>query len=122
MALFYYYIMLVVSLVVPIIYAFIFHKHFDVNITIMCILIPVVCLSSVMLASSKSIEEALVGLKLTYIGGCYILLAAMFLIFNICGVDIKPWIRAVLVAISSIVFCSSLTIGSTNWFYKTTPT
>ena len=114
--------MLVVSLVVPIIYAFIFHKHFDVNLTIMCILIPVVCLSSVMLASSKSIEEALVGLKLTYIGGCYILLAAMFLIFNICGVDIKPWIRAVLVAISSIVFCSSLTIGSTNWFYKTTPT
>lgn len=114
--------MLIVSLVVLVVYAFIFHKHFDVNITIMGILIPVVCLSSVMVASSKTIEEALVGLKLTYIGGCYILLAAMFLIFNICGVNIKPWIRAALVAISSIVFCSALTIGVNNWFYKTTPT
>ena len=122
MALYYYYAMLIVSLVVLVIYAFIFHKHFDVNITIMGVLIPVVCLSSIMVASSKTIEEALVGLKFSYIGGCYILLAAMFLIFNICGVNIKPWIRAVLVAISSVVFCSALSIGQTDWFYKTTPT
>ena len=121
MALYYYYAMLIVSLVVVVIYAYLFHKHFDVNITIMGVLIPVVCLASIMVASSKTIEEALVGLKLSYIGGVYILLVAMFLIFNICGVEIKPWIRAVLVALSSLVFCSALTIGHSNWFYKTTP-
>ena len=122
MALYYYISLLVISLVIVVIYAFIFHKHFDVNITIMAVLIPVVCLSSVLVASSKTIEEALTGLKLTYIGGCFILLSAMFLIFNICGVNIKPWIRAVLVLISSVVFCSSLTIGYNSLFYKTTPT
>ena len=122
MALYYYISLLVISLVIVVIYAFIFHKHFDVNITIMAVLIPVVCLSSVLVASSKTIEEALAGLKLTYIGGCFILLSAMFLIFNICGVNIKPWIRAVLVLISSVVFCSSLTIGCNSLFYKTTPT
>ena len=122
MALYYYYVMLIVSLVTLVVYAFLFHKHFDVNITIMGVLIPVVCLASVFVASSKTIEEALVGLKLSYIGGVYILLIAMFLIFNICGVQIKPWIRAVLVGLSSVVFLSSLSIGYGSLFYKTTPT
>ena len=122
MALYYYYAMLAISLVILVIYAYLFHKHFDASITIMGVLIPVVNLSAVFVSSSQTIEEALVGLKLTYIGGCFILLAAMFLIFNICGVKINPWIRAALVLISSIVFCSSLTIGYSDIFYKTTPT
>ena len=122
MALYYYWALLIISLVILVVYAFIFHKHFDINITIMAVLIPIVCLSSVWVSCSKTIEEALVGLKLTYIGGCFILLSAMFLIFNICGVEIKPWIRAALVLISSLVFCSSLSIGYSDIFYKTTPT
>ena len=122
MALYYYYVMLIVSLLVLVVYVYLFHKHFDASITIMAVLIPVVCLSNVLIASSHSIEEALTGLKLSYIGGCFVLLAAMFLVFNICGVKVKPWIRAALVLISSIVFCSSLSIGHLDLFYKTTPT
>ena len=122
MALYYYYAMLIVSLVVLVVYVYLFHKHFDASITIMAVLIPVVCLSNVLIASSHSIEEALTGLKLSYIGGCFVLLAAMFLVFNICGVKVKPWIRAALVLVSSIVFCSSLSIGHFDLFYKTTPT
>ena len=121
MALYYYYAMLIISLVILVIYVFLFHKHFDASITIMAVLIPVVCFSNVVVAGSTNIEEALVGLKLSYIGGCFVLLAAMFLIFNICGVKINPWIRGTLVLISSITFCSSLTIGHTSLFYKTTP-
>ena len=122
MALYYYYAMLTISLIIIVVYAFLFHKHFDANITIMAVLIPIVCLGAVFTATSRTIEEAMVGLKLSYIGGCFILLSAMFLIFNICGVNIKPWIRAVLVLISTLVFCSSLTIGYNGLFYKTTPT
>ena len=122
MALYYYYAMLIVSLVVLVVYVYLFHKHFDASITIMAVLIPVVCLSNVIVASSQTIGEALTGLKLSYIGGCFVLLAAMFLVFNICGVKVKPWIRATLVLISSLVFCSSLSIGHFDLFYKTTPT
>lgn len=122
MALYYYYAMLIVSLVILVIYVFLFHKHFDASITIMAVLIPVVNLSNVIIAQSETIGEALVGLKFTYIGGCFILLAAMFLIFNICGVNINPWIRGSLVLVSTLVYVSSLTIGHTSLFYKTTPT
>ncbi|MBR0294898.1 MAG: HD domain-containing protein [Bacilli bacterium] len=122
MALYYYYAMLIVSLLILVVYVFIFHKHFDASITIMAVIIPVVNLGHLIIASSSVIEEALVGLRLSYIGGCFVTLAAMFLVFSICRVNIKSWIRAILVVMSSIIFISSLTIGHTSLFYKTTPT
>ncbi len=121
MALYYYYAMFIVSLVILVAYVFIFHKHFDANITIMAVLIPVTCLASLFIAKSQTIEEALVGLKLTYIGGCFVLLAAMFLIFTICGVNINPWIRVTCLLISSGIYITSLTIGYSDIFYKTIP-
>lgn len=121
MALYYYYAMLALSLVILVIYVYLFHKHFDANITIMAVLIPILCLSNVFIATSKTIGEAIIGLKLTYIGGCFVLLSATFLIFDICGVKINPWIRTTLILLSTVVYCSSLTIGYNGLFYKTTP-
>ena len=113
--------MLIISLVILVIYVFLFHKHFDASITIMAVLIPVVNLSNVLICQSQSIGEALIGLKLTYIGGCFVMLAALFLIFNICGVQINKWIRAALVLLSTLIYCSSLTIGHNDLFYKGVP-
>ena len=69
MALYFYYAMLIVSLLILISYVFIFHKHFDASITIMAVLIPVANLSAVITAGSQNIQEAIVGLKLSYFGG-----------------------------------------------------
>lgn len=121
MILAYYFSMFAVSVLLVVIYAFIFHKHFDVNLTIMTILVPVLTLGFVLMATSTNIQEALVGLKLSYIGGCFLLLSAMFLIFNVCGVYLKPWMRVVLVAISFTIFIFSLTIGHSDLFYIGTP-
>ena len=119
MILAYYFSMLAISVLLVIIYAFIFHKHFDVNLTIMTILVPVLNLGFVFMVTSATIEEALIGLKLSYIGGCFLLLSAMFLIYNVCGVNLKPWMRAVLVTVSFVIFAFSLTIGSKFSLYMT---
>lgn len=121
MILAYYFTMFAISVLLVVIYAFIFHKHFDVNLTIMTILVPVLTLGFVFTATSTTIEEALVGLKISYIGGCFLLLSAMFLIFNVCGVELKPWMRVILVSLSFGVFVSSLTIGHFDLFYIGTP-
>lgn len=121
MILAYYITMFAVSVLLVIIYAFIFHKHFDVNLTIMTILVPVLTLGFVFMATSTTIEEALIGLKISYIGGCFLLLSAMFLIYNVCGVPLKPWIRAILVTASFTIFGFSLTIGHNDLFYIGTP-
>lgn len=121
MVLYFYYAMFIISLLVAIAYAFLFHKHFDVNLTIMAVLIPVANVAAVLVAQSNTIEEALVGLKLSYVGGCFVLMAAMFLIFDICGVELKPWMRATCVLVSSLVYASALTIGHLDIFYKGIP-
>ena len=118
----FYFSMLAISLLLVVIYAFIFHKHFDVNITIMTALVAVVNFGFVVIGMSQNIQEALIGLKISYIGGCYVLVFAMFLIFNVCGVEIKPWLRAVILTISSGVYATSITVGQTDLFYKGLPT
>ena len=121
MAMVYYYAMFGVSLLVVLIYSYIFHKHFDVNLTIMTTVVPIVNLGFVLMGSSQLIEEALIALRLTYLGGCVVLVAAMFLIFNVCGVKLPPWLIVLVVAISAGVFSTTLTIGHTDLFYKGIP-
>ena len=121
MVLAFYYSMLAISLLMVIVYAFFFHKHFDVNLTILAVLVPIINLGFLLMANAKVIEEALVALRLTYIGGCYLLVSAMFLIFNICDIPFKPWMRAVILVISTVVFASTLTIGYNDLFYVGMP-
>lgn len=73
MAAIFYYVMFSISLVLVIVYAYIFHKHFDANMTIMTILVPIINIGFVLMANSSTIEEALVALRLTYLGGCFLL-------------------------------------------------
>ncbi len=118
---YFYYGMLIISLILAVVYAFIFHKHFDANLTIVIVLVPVTNLGFVLMGHANIIEEALIALRITYIGGCYVLMASMFLIFHVCGVQLNKWIKAACVLVSSIVFCATLTIGHNDIFYKGIP-
>ena len=118
----FYYAMFGVSLLMLVIYAFIFHKHFDTNLTIIAVLVPIINMGFVLMASAKHVEEALIALRLTYLGGCYLLVAAMFLIFNVCQINLKPWMRVVILAISTGVYVTTLTIGHSDIFYVGMPT
>lgn len=118
----FYYAMFGVSLLMLVIYAFIFHKHFDTNLTIIAALVPIINMGFVLMASAKHVEEALIALRLTYLGGCYLLVAAMFLIFNVCQINLKPWMRVVILAISTGVYVTTLTIGHSDIFYVGMPT
>ena len=118
----YYYSMFGLALLLVIVLALIFHKHFDINITIMTILVPVINIGFLIMAQAQTVQEGIIGLKLTYIGGCFLLMSAMFLIFNICEIKLNPWIIASIVAISCGVFATSLTIGYSDIFYIGLPT
>ena len=121
MALYYYIAMLVVSILFVIFYACIFHKHFDVNITIMVVLVPIINLAFLLMGHSTTIEQAITALKFTYIGGCYLLLIVTLCIFNICGINLNSWQKALIITISSGIFLTTLTIGHNDLFYKGMP-
>ena len=122
MALYYYYAMFAVSLIFVVVYAYRFHKHFDVNLTIMVVLAPIINMGFVLMANARVIEEALIALRLTYLGGCFLLVSAMFLIFGICGIKLHPLARMGIILVSCVIYATTLTIGRNDIFYKGIPT
>ena len=117
MAMIFYFVMFAISLLLAVIYAFMFHKHYDGAITIITVLVPVINLGFVLMGMSQTIQEAVIGLRFTYIGS-FVLVASMFLIFNICEIPLKPWMRGLIVAITAAVASTALTIGHYDIFYS----
>ena len=113
--------MLGVSLLLAVIYTYIFHKHFDTNLTILAVLVPILNVAFVLMGLAKSPDEAVTALKFTYTGGCFLIVSAMFLIFNTCGIHLNKWIKAGCILVSAAVFVTVLTIGHSNIFYVGMP-
>ena len=118
MAIIYYEVMLVLSVIFTLIYVFLWHKHFDVHFTLIFAFIPVVNLGHMLIALSTTYEEAVTGLKLTYIGGCFLLLFIMMSVFGICHIKLGKWERLFFMFVSMAVYLSSLTIGHSQIFYR----
>ncbi len=114
----YYSILFVCSLINAGIYAGIWRKRFSVFITLIFSFVPIANLGYALVSLANSVPEAIIGLKIVYIGGCYIHLFLLYSIFHLCNLNIKKWIRLLLLFITSVFFLSVLTIGYNGIFYK----
>lgn len=115
---FYYFILFACSLLLSGVYAIIWRKRFPVFITCIFILVPVSNLGYFLLSTSRVVEEAIIGIKVSYIGGCYANLFLMYTIFTLCNLNIKKWIRLLLFVIITVSYCFVLTVGHSGLFYK----
>ena len=116
--LFYYEFLLGLSICFTLIYAYIWHKRFDVNITLIFLLVPLSNLANVAVARSENINEAILGTKITYITGCFTILFIMFTILELCHFTIPKALQGTLVAVSMLLYLPVLTIGDSDIFYK----
>ncbi len=115
----YYEILFGLSVLLTLIYIFIWHKHFDTHISLIFAFIPVANLGYAMLAHSRSLDAALASAKITYIGGCFLALFITQSIFGLCRIRLKSWMNVALMLISLISYAFTLTMGNRPWFYKT---
>ena len=115
----YYEILFGLSVLLTILYIFIWHKHFDVHISLIFAFIPIANLAYAMLAHSRDLNSALTAVKITYIGGCFLVLFITQSIFSLCHIELKRWMNAVLTVISLGSFSLVLTVGNSTIFYKT---
>ena len=81
-------------------------------------LVPVVNLSYAWLYSAKSLEEAILSQKLTYIGGCFLHLFLVMGIISICNIKLKPWIKTLMLFAAFVMYGCALTMDNGNLFYK----
>ncbi|MBP5282088.1 MAG: HD domain-containing protein [Lachnospiraceae bacterium] len=118
MTLIFYGSVFVLSLLFSAIYIFMWHKHFDANITLVFTIIPIACLGYLLLGLSDTTKEAIVAVKITYLGGCFLQLFLLFTILHLCAIDIGRWSRILLFLLSCTLYASVLTIGYMDIFYK----
>ena len=114
----YYDIMLAVSLALTLVYVFMWHRHFDVHITLKFLLVSVTNLGWDMFSRTETLEAALIANRLTYIGGCYLMLNIMLVVFSMCQIHLNRWLRVSLFLLSSGVFAAAMSMGERAFFYK----
>ena len=114
----YYQILLAISIILTMFYFLSWHKHFDVHVTLIFLLIPIAILGNVLTARATVSEEAVVANKITYFGGTYLLLMITLSILNLCEIILPRMVRFAMFVVSTLVYFGSLTVGDRTWFYK----
>lgn len=114
----YYEVLFAASLLLTTVYALMWHRHFDLNITLMFTLIPIANFGFAVVARSKNVEDAVVGNQIAYIGGCYLVLFIFFSVCSLCHIELKEWIRTLMLCISTVMFICMLTTREHYLFYR----
>jgi putative two-component system response regulator len=99
-------------------YMAVWHKHLDVHITLIFVLVPIANLGALLVAEAQTLEGALTATKVTYIGGCYLLLILLLTVMELCDIALERWQRIVLLGISTGVYFAVLTIGHSPLYYE----
>ncbi len=111
--------MAVLAIVILVLFLLYFRdKRINYYILVMLILMSVSNVGYFLLSISNALPEALIAKKITYIGGCFIPPVMLFLIFKLCNIRIKKWLRTFLILYSFIVYAMTLTIGYFDIYYK----
>ena len=107
------------SLVLMVLYMLIWHKHFDVHVTLIFVLVPVTNLGYFLLTRANTLEEAVGANILTYISGCYLTMLMTLSVFSMCHIRVSRWVRVGMLAVSTVVFLSALdTVRGGTSFYR----
>ena len=114
----YYFTAFALSLALTIAYRFIWHKHFDANITLIFTLVPLTNLGYLLWDRATTLDAALIAVRMTYIGGCYLPMLIATAVFNLCDIRLRRWQRMLMTLVSTVVFLSAMTIGKSPYFYR----
>ena len=108
---------LVLSLVLTVIYAGRWQRNFDINFTLIFTIIPMSCIGSYAYSFSREANEAMLALKITYLGGCYLTYFSMLAICNLCNVIVPKVLKVILLIINSTVYLTIISTEITKFFY-----
>ena len=115
---FYYDIILVLSLVMTGIYIFNWHRHFDAHITLVFVLVPVICLGYSLMAHSSVREEALAVNKFIYLGGCFLQMIVPLVACSMCGIRLHRALKTLFFAVSTVIYVFILNPMQSGDYYR----
>lgn len=71
------------------------------------------------IAVSKSVDAAIIGNSLVYLGGCYLPFFVFCIGADLTGIHPPKWLKLFMVGLSTFVFISTFTVGRSSVYYKT---
>ena len=115
----YYMATFMLSMMLTAFYVFNFRRRYEVNITILFVLIPVVNLAYLEIFNEPDLQNVLFGLKIAYVGGCFFPWFITLCVLNLCGIRIDNRLRFAAFSVCTLIYCSVLSIGQKgSWFYR----
>lgn len=118
MVILYYEAAFAVSLFLTLIYAFIWNRRFGVHFTLIFGFIPIAILGSLLIATSKSLDAAIISNKIVYLGGCFLQLLVLLKVFQLCNIRLKRIFMITFLTLSTVIYLSVLTNEQNHFFYK----
>ena len=117
----YYAVMSALALVNLIVFLFIFSdKKLNYYILGILVLITISNAGNLLMALSDTLNEAFIAKKIYYVGGVFIPPVILIVIFKMCNINIKKWLRNILVLYSFVVYGMVLTVGYSDIYYVNT--
>jgi len=114
----YYSVLFLLSVILLFVYVCMWHKHFDITLTMIFTFVSIACLGYVMYSHSETIGEAILANKIVYLGASFLQYFIMLSIMNMCEIKLSKWVKDGLFVCSLLLYGSVLTIGYTTMFYK----
>ena len=99
-------------------YIIIWHKHFDVNLSIIFTLVPVANAGYLLSALSQDADSALTAVKVVYFGGCFLPFFILHCILNMCQFEIHKRLSIWFFLICIINYACVISAGYSDLFYK----
>ncbi|SEK26556.1 putative two-component system response regulator [Ruminococcus sp. YRD2003] len=114
----YYSVLFLLSIVFLVVYVFMWHKHFDITLTMIFTFISISCLGYVMYSHSETIGESILSNKIIYLGASFLQYFIMLSILNMCEIKLSKCVKDLLFICCMVLYGSVLSIGHTTIFYK----
>lgn len=108
----------ILSFLLTMIYVFRWHKHFDVHMTAIFIIIPIANLGYLFLYSANEPQMVIAMIKVAYIGGCFLPWLVALCVMSLCGIEVSRPIRMLTFIASTVVYSAVLSIGRKTLFYR----
>lgn len=106
------------SFLLTLLYIFRWQKQFQIHMTAVFILIPIVNLGYLLMYTNHEPETAVALLKVIYCGGCYLPWLITMCELNLCEIKVSKTLRMGVLLLSTAVYLSVLTIGYIPLFYR----
>lgn len=114
----YYEVIFGISFLLTVIYVMIWQKHFDLNITVIFILVPIVNLGYYLYANSADKYAAMNAYKIIYIGSCFLPFFVTMCVLNLCEIEVPRPLRFFAFLINTTLYVFVLTVGKAPYFLK----